>query len=489
MMLRDLLEGYEHRPLHGDPDLAEVGGDLTCDSRRTTAGDLYVAMRGSRTDGHHFVADAVARGATAVLVERPLDFPVPPHVCVVQVADTRAAAAIVAARCFGEPSREMRVVAITGTNGKTSVSYMTEAALRAGARVGVIGTEGCRVGDEPIPYDRTTPTTPQAIELQQILRAMRDRGAGTVVMEASSMALTQHRLDATDIDVGVFTNLTPDHLDDHGSMEAYKQAKLLLFGGLCRQAVANADDPVSADIASLMPGAVTTYALDDAGARFRATDLRVDATGTAFVLHHDGRHRPARVPVPGRFAVSNALAALATGHALLDALKALPPIPGRVQTYTTPAGVAVIVDYAHSPDSLDKMLATIHEWAGNRVITVFGCGGDRDPGKRAPMGEIAGTYSDVVIVTSDNPRNEDPEAIIDEILPGVQATAAAVERITDRRQAIARALRIASPGDVVLIAGKGAEPYQLIGDRKIPFDDMSVVRDLSASPQAHPAGQ
>jgi UDP-N-acetylmuramoyl-L-alanyl-D-glutamate--2,6-diaminopimelate ligase len=255
-----------------------------------------------------------------------------------------------------------------------------EALLRIGARarVGVIGTDGCRVGDEPIRIEKSTPTTPEAVELHHILRAMRDRGAGAVVMEASSRALELRRVDHTDIDVGVFTNLTPDHLDDHGSMEAYKAAKLLLFGGMCRWAVANADDPVSADIAARMPGATTTYGLDSA-AEFRATDLRVDATGTSFVLHHADRRRAARVPIPGRFVVSNALATLASGHllgydvdVLADALEELPAIPGRFETYQTPAGVSVIVDYAHSVDSLEQVLTTIRGFADRGVVTAFG---------------------------------------------------------------------------------------------------------------------
>ncbi|MEV0232029.1 UDP-N-acetylmuramoyl-L-alanyl-D-glutamate--2,6-diaminopimelate ligase [Nonomuraea sp. NPDC050786] len=495
MNLRDLLVGYKCQVLHGDPGQADVCAGIAYDSRRMTTGCLYIAMRGSRTDGHRFVADAVEHGAAGVLVEHPPEVQILPRTCVVQVADTRAAAAVVAARYFGEPSREMRVVAVTGTNGKTSVSFMTEAVLRMGARarVGVIGTDGCRIGTERIMIDTTTPTTPEAVDLQCILRTMRDRGAGSVVLEASSMALALHRVDATDIDVGVFTNLTPDHLDNHGgSMEAYKQAKLLLFGGMCQRAVVNADDQVSADIAVLMPGAVTTYGLDDTVAEFRATDLRVQAAGTRFVLHHAGRRRAARVPIPGRFAVSNALATLATGHllgydvdALIAALEDLPAAPGRFQTYQTPGGVSVVVDYAHSVDSLEKVLATIRAFAGRRVFTVFGCGGDRDPSKRAPMGKIAGTYSDVVVVTSDNPRGEDPDEIIDAIMPGLKGTTAAVvERITDRRQAIARALEAAEPGDVVLVAGKGAEPYQIVGGRKLPFDDMAIVQELSTLPTA-----
>ncbi|GGT16130.1 UDP-N-acetylmuramoyl-L-alanyl-D-glutamate--2,6-diaminopimelate ligase [Nonomuraea spiralis] len=486
MNLRELLAGHEYQVLHGDPGQADVYAGIAYDSRRLSPGSLYIAMIGSRTDGHRFVTDALAQGAGAVLVQHPPAELLPENACVVQVADTRAAAPWVAAHYFGYPSRELKVAAVTGTNGKTSVSYMLSAILRgaARARVGVIGTDGCRVDDEPIQVDTTTPTTPEAAELQLILRTMRERGAGVVVMEASSMALELHRVDHTDIDVGIFTNLTPDHLDNHGTMDAYKQAKLRLFDGMCHQAVANADDPVGAEIAALMPGAVTTYGM--AAADFQAAELRAHAAGTSFVLRHDGRRFAAQVPIPGRFAVSNALASVAAAHllgydlgALISTLAKLAPIPGRFQTYQSPTGVSVVVDYAHSPDSLHKVLAAIREFADGKVITVFGCGGDRDPSKRAPMGRIAGTGSDVVVVTSDNPRSEDPEAIIDAITAGVAGTAAVVERITDRRQAIARALQLAQPGDVVLVAGKGAEPYQIIGAAKVPFDDMTTVRDLT----------
>ncbi|MEU4234900.1 UDP-N-acetylmuramoyl-L-alanyl-D-glutamate--2,6-diaminopimelate ligase [Nonomuraea sp. NPDC026600] len=492
MKLTDLIFGYDHQVIQGDPEKADVRAGIAYDSRKMTAGSMYIAMRGTHSDGHEHVQDAIERGAVAVLVERPVE-PVPAHVCVVQVADTRAAVPTMASRYYGEPGQEMDIAAITGTNGKTSISYMIEAVLRIGAkqRVGVIGTDGYRVAHEPIQVDKTTPTTPESIDLQHIMRCMRDRGAGTVVMEASSIALTRHRVDCADIDVGVFTNLTPDHLESHGSMEAYAAAKLLLFRGLCRQAVANADDPVTADIVALMPGATTTYGLDDASADFRATDLVVDSTGTRFVLHHADREHEARVPIPGRFAVYNSLATIATCHllghdleAVLGALAELPPIPGRFQAYQTPAGVSAIVDYAHSTDSLEKVLMTIRGFSTGRIITVFGAGGDRDTIKRAPMGEVVGKISDYAIVTSDNPRFEDPEAIIDQIIPGLASTGTAYERIPDRREAIARALAVAARDDVILIAGKGAEKTQIVGDRKLHFDDMETVRELASSAQS-----
>lgn len=298
------------------------------------------------------------------------------------------------------------------------------------------------------------------------------------------MALQTYRVDRTFVDVGVFTNLTQDHLDDHGTMAHYTDAKLRLFQGLCRHAVVNADDAVGARIPAMMPGAVTTYGLDTE-ADFRATDLVADASGTRFVLHHAGREHPAAVPVPGRFSVSNALAAVAAcrvlGHdvdGLVAALAQMPPVPGRFERFVTPDGISVIVDYAHSPDSLDKVLTAIRGFARGRVITVFGCGGDRDTTKRAEMGRIAGTHSDLCVLTSDNPRTEDPEAILDQIAPGIEGTGTPYERSADRRSAIGYALAAARPEDVVLIAGKGSEPHQIVGEELIPFSDMATVRDL-----------
>ncbi|WP_189188198.1 UDP-N-acetylmuramoyl-L-alanyl-D-glutamate--2,6-diaminopimelate ligase [Streptomyces albiflavescens] len=485
MKLSELLDGFDHEIVHGNTGVEITG--VAYDSRKLNQGALFIAVRGFSVDGHRFVDQAVERGATALLVDREIG-DVPAGVCVVRVADTRIASPVVASRYFGEPGREMDVVAITGTNGKTSVAFMLEAVLRrAGARVGVVGTAGNRIGEEPIALEKTTPTTPEAVDLQYLLRYMRDEGAVHVVLEASSMALELHRVDCCSIDVGVFTNFTQDHLDDHGTMENYKNAKLKLFKGLCRHAVINADDPVSAEIAALMPGAITTFSMGDPAADFYSSDLEVDAEGTRFTLHRSGRQYQVSLPVPGRFAAQNALATLAIcqslGHDLdevVAALADLPPTPGRFESYRTPAGVPVIVDYAHSPDALDNVLSTIRDFTRGRVITVFGCGGDRDATKRAPMGEIAGRYSDFCVLTSDNPRSEDPEKILDDIVPGISPTGTSFERISDRREAIRVALSTAREGDTVLVAGKGSENYQIIGSRTIHFEDMETVRELAA---------
>lgn len=500
MKLSELLAGQVHHVLQGDPDKTTITAGTTFDADRVTPGSLFVAVPGHREGGPGAVAPAVARGAAAVLVDgstpalpasvwaRAADaWPGAADVCAVRVPDARIAAAVATSRYFGEPGRQMDMVAITGTNGKTSVSYMVESVLRIseGAKVGVIGTAGSRIGDELIPMPRSVLTTPESPDLQYLLGRMRDAGAGTVALEATSMGLLTHRVDRTFVDVGVFTNLTQDHLDDHGTMDNYRDAKLRLFQGLCRRAVVNADDPVGAGIVAMMPGAVTTYALD-AKADYRATDLAVDASGTRFILHHDGRKYPAAIPVPGRFSVANALATVAACHvlghdldALVSALERVPPVPGRFERFQTPLGTSVIVDYAHSPDSLSKVLSTIRGFARGRVVTVFGCGGDRDTTKRAEMGSIAGTHSDLCVLTSDNPRNEDPEAILDQIAAGLAVTGTPFERFEDRRQAIAFALSSAGPDDIVLIAGKGSEPHQIVGEQLLPFSDMATVHDLA----------
>ncbi|MGP3980854.1 UDP-N-acetylmuramoyl-L-alanyl-D-glutamate--2,6-diaminopimelate ligase [Streptomyces sp. KR80] len=495
MKLSELLAGQEHHVLQGDPEKTWITAGTTFDANRVTPGLLFIAVPDHREGGPDAVAPALARGAAAVIVDgRAPDIPASvwasaAGVCAVRVPDTRTAAAVIASRYFGEPGRQMDIVAITGTNGKTSVSYMVESVLRIseGAKVGVVGTAGSRIGDELIPMPRSVLTTPESPDLQYLLGCMRDRGAGSVVLEATSMGLLTHRVDRTFIDVGVFTNLTQDHLDDHGTMANYRDAKLRLFQGLCQTAVVNTDDPVGAVILAMMPGLVTTYALDTE-ADYRATDITVDTFGTRFTLHHDGRKYPAAVPVPGRFSVANALATVAACHilghdlgGLVAALDRMPPVPGRFERVSTPRGTSVIVDYAHSPDSLNKVLTTIRGFARGQVITVFGCGGDRDTTKRADMGRIAGTHSDLCVLTSDNPRNEDPRTIQDQIAPGIAATGTPFERFTDRRQAIAFALSVAGPDDIVLIAGKGSEPHQIVGENLLPFSDMATVLELAGA--------
>jgi len=530
VQLSELLNGHHHQVLQGDATRAEITGGMSFDAGEMRPGSLFIAVPGHGGGGPEAVAQAVERGAVAVLVEgmsggggggeapgpgggrapaddrapaayaqgservpERVDVPegagLPAGVCVVRVPDIRTLSPVVASRYYGEPGRAMDVVAVTGTNGKTSVSSMVESllALAEGARVGVIGTGGSRIGRGAIPMPWSVLSTPETPDLQYLLGYMRDHGAGSVALEATSMGLLTHRLDRTFLDVGIFTNLTQDHLDDHGTMENYKNAKLRLFRGLCRRAVVNADDPVGAEIQALMPGATITYSLETE-ADYRATDLVVDASGSRFTLHHGDRKYPAAIPTPGRYSVSNALAAVAACHllghdleALVGVLDRMPTVPGRFESFETPQGASVIVDYAHSPDSLEKVLAVIRGFAPARVITVFGCGGDRDVTKRAIMGVIAGELSDLCVLTSDNPRTEDPEAILDHVTVGLTRTGTPFERRADRRDAIRYALAAAGKDDVVLIAGKGAEQHQLAGGELIPFSDMEVARDLAGA--------
>jgi UDP-N-acetylmuramoyl-L-alanyl-D-glutamate--2,6-diaminopimelate ligase len=487
--LSELLAGHDYTILQGDPEVSITAG-VSIDVDRAAPGSLYLALPGHREGGPESIPSAVARGAVALIVERAAaDLAAAVRssgICVVMVPDARVAAAVVSSRHFGEPGRQMDMIAITGTNGKTSISYLVESLLRlsVGAKAGVIGTSGSRIGDEPIPMPPSALSTPEAPDLQFVLGHMRDHGVGSVVLEATSMGLLTHRVDRCFLDVGIFTNLTQDHLDDHGTMANYRDAKLRLFDGLCRQAVINLDDPVSTDILNLMPAAIT-YAVDTE-ADYWAGDVKIDAAGTSFVLHHGGHAYPAFIPIPGRYAVSNALAAIGACHVLghrlsglVAALAVVPPIPGRFERFVAPSGTSVIVDYAHSPDSLAKVLSTIRDFATARVITVFGCGGDRDASKRAEMGQIAGTYSDLCLLTSDNPRHEDPESIMDQVVPGLLLTATPYERYADRKLAITRALAAGGPDDVVLIAGKGSEPYQIVGELLLPFSDMATVRDIA----------
>ncbi|MDQ7819784.1 MAG: UDP-N-acetylmuramoyl-L-alanyl-D-glutamate--2,6-diaminopimelate ligase [Armatimonadota bacterium] len=444
-------------------------------------GSLFVAVRGRMHDGHTFVGQAVARGATVVVVERPV--PVPDHVTQVVVEDSRRALAELSAAWYGHPSRDLTVVGITGTNGKGTTAHLLEAALtRAGYRTAVIGTLGVTVGAVTTPLQRTTPEAP---ELQGLLRRLADGGVQVVAMEVASHGLVLHRVTATRFRGAVFTNLTQDHLDFHGTLDAYREAKARLFRMVEPSgfAVVNADDPSAEAMARASRAPVTTYGVR-APADVRATDVQVGLDGVRFVaVTGDGRC-PVRLRLRGRFNVSNALAALAAARALGVALEAaaagledVAGVPGRFEAVDAGQPFAVIVDYAHTPDGLRRALEAARDLASGRVVVVFGCGGDRDRTKRPVMGRIACELADRVIVTSDNPRSEDPMAIIEEILAGTRGAADRVDVEPDRRAAIYRAVALARPGDVVLIAGKGHEPYQEIAGVRHPFDDRRVAAE------------
>ena len=450
---------------------------LAYDNRAVTPGALFFCVRGFTRDGHMFAADAVSRGAVALVVDHALS-EVRPDVPQITVPDVRAAMAPAAAAFYRDPTRTLRVAGVTGTNGKTTTAYLIRSILEANKRpTGLLGTVTSIIGGTDYPVERTTP---EAIDLQRTFRTMLDQGDTACAMEVSSHALALHRADAIHFEVGVFTNLTQDHLDFHSSMEDYFQAKRSLFTRLePRFSVINLDDPYGARLAREIPGAIT-FGLD-AGATYTASDIDTIPTGTSFTLHASRTQHTIRSPLRGRFNVYNVLGAVAAAVALdvpiEDAARAIEgasQVPGRFETVDEGQPFTVLVDYAHTPDSLENVLTAAREFTSGRLHVVFGCGGDRDRAKRPLMGEIAARLADRVIVTSDNPRSEDPEAIIDEILAG---TSRPVERRVDRRAAIRDAVARAASGDVVVIAGKGHEQGQEFEHgRKIQFDDVAVAR-------------
>ena len=487
---RDLPAADRPERASGGPGTldAEAAG-VTHDSRQAARGWVFVALRGLKTDGTSFAPQAIAAGAAAVVAERPPAGGV--AVPWVVVRDARLALALLAAEFHGHPSRRMQVVGITGTNGKTTTSYLLSAIFEAaGVRCGLMGTVAYRIGTKELPATRTTPEAP---DVQAMLRQMADAGCGACVMEVSSHALTLRRVDGTRFAAAVFTNLTRDHLDFHADMEDYFSAKRRLFEMMPAgaPAVINIDDPRGAALAGA-GGRPLTYAIN------RAADVSPGPVGYSLGgLAFDVRTPAGVVQVQSRLVgrpnVYNILAAAGTAAALgvpLEAigrgLRELQGVPGRFEVVSRPGDdITVVVDYAHTDDALRNLLETARPLAARRLITVFGCGGDRDRSKRPLMGMVAARLSDVVVITSDNPRGEDPARIIEEAKRGAQGGlrqgAPELLTIADRREAIEAAVRRAEAGDVVLIAGKGHEKYQEIGGRVLPFDDGAVARQALAS--------
>jgi UDP-N-acetylmuramoyl-L-alanyl-D-glutamate--2,6-diaminopimelate ligase len=471
-------------PLNTIATQADVAG-LTCDSRQVGAGDVFVALKGLKSSGADFARDAVARGAVAVVAEQPA-----PHtsdVPWVVVTDARAAMARLADEFYGHPSQAMRVVGITGTNGKTTTAYLLRAVFEAaGIKTGLLGTVTYLVGDREIPASRTTPESP---DVQRMFRLMVDSGCGACVMEVSSHALMLRRVDETRFAAGVFTNLTRDHLDYHGDMESYFAAKRRLFEMLPAgaPAVINLDDPRGESLRPTTNSPIT-YALNKA-ADVTPGPLTFTWQGLEFDVKTPGGRVHVKSQLVGRPNVSNILATVATSIALdvpPDAIErglaGLDGVPGRFQVVSDARDqVTVVVDYAHTDDALRNLLETARPLAERRVITVFGCGGDRDRTKRPLMGAVAARLSDVVVITSDNPRGEDPVRIIEEIKRGIQTRSDPGSpkffTIVDRREAIQFAIKTAKPGDLVLLAGKGHEKTQVIGSRELPFDEVMIARE------------
>lgn len=473
MKLSQLLKGIEVSGGYNDAEIT----DVTQDSRNITKGCLFVCIKGNTFDGHSAAAQALQKGAAAVLVERDLGLDAQ-----VITPNTRAVYSAVCANFFGRPAERLRLVGITGTNGKTTTAFLIKQILDSlGKKTGLIGTVQNMVGSEVYPAKFTTP---DPYELQSLFALMVKAGCEFCVMEVSSQALAQGRVNGIEFEVGAFTNLTQDHLDYHKTFENYFAAKRLLFEN-CRTAVTNADDPHGLAITNGLACKTVSYAVNTNNADFVAKNVRFKTTGVDYDLVCDDIAR-VRCPIPGRFSVYNSLCAAALCvtlgfelHSVIASLETSHGVKGRIEVVPTPGtDYTVIIDYAHSPDGLDNIISSLREIATGRIVTVFGCGGDRDKTKRPKMGKIAAELSDYCVITSDNPRSEDPSAIINDILEGMKGVSTPFTVVENRKEAIRFAMENAKKNDIILLAGKGHETYQILPTGTIHFDEREAVRDI-----------
>jgi UDP-N-acetylmuramoyl-L-alanyl-D-glutamate--2,6-diaminopimelate ligase len=481
MKLNDLLKGYECELIQGSYD-KEIK-KIAYDSRKVENGTLFVCQKGGNFDGHQYAKEAVEKGAVAIIVENSVEIE-NKDVTIIKVRNSRRALSYVSNLFYGKPSEQLNIVGITGTNGKTTISFLISEILQHfKIRVGVIGTIGIQVNKQPLDLEKTTPTTPDSLELHMILKEMIKTDVTNVVMEVTSIGLEQHRVDDCKIDIGVFTNLTEDHLDFHGTMENYKRAKRRLFE-MCNVGIINIDDEVGREFTESAKIPIITYGINS-DAQLKAEKVKLTPTGSQFIIEVDNKEYRVSINLPGKFNVYNALAAVGTClqlgvpmEVIVEALKIIKGAKGRFESVMSPEGYTAIVDYAHTPDALENVLLTAKEFKPNRLITVFGCGGDRDKTKRPMMGEISGKLSDLTIITSDNPRTEDPLQILKDIEQGIKQTSGKYEIIEDRKEAIEKALKIAEKGDIVIVAGKGHETYQIFKNETIHFDDMEIIKQF-----------
>lgn len=476
MKLRGLLDGV---PLTGgSADLDMEINSISYDSRTLTPGALFIALPGSKTDGGLYLAQAKEKGCAAILARDAPEGETPFLV----TPEPRKALALISANWFGHPGREMTLIGVTGTNGKTTSTYLIKAMLEGalGARVGLIGTNRNMIGQRELPTHRTTP---ESYELQQLLRNMADDGCTHAVMEVSSHALAQHRVEGLTFAVGMFTNLTQDHLDYHRTMEEYRAAKGRLFLQ-SERAVLNLDDPAGRYYAETAPCPTFTYSENKDAADLTAKNIRLFPGCVEFEAVAVGQIARVHLPIPGGFTIYNALAALSCALCLgipleegAAPLRSVQGVKGRVEVVPVPTAYTLIIDYAHTPDALENILMTARDFTAGRLICLFGCGGDRDRGKRPLMGAVAGELSDLVVVTSDNPRTEEPQAIIDDILPGLEEFDTPVHIEPDREKAIRWALEQGRCGDVIILAGKGHETYQEVMGVRRHLDEREVAAE------------
>lgn len=476
MKLRELIKNLSIIEMNADAEL-EISG-VSYDSRKTEKGDMFVAIRGFEADGHKFIPKAVENGAAVILCEEKPSCDIP----YVLVSDSRYGLAIVSRDFFGDPASEMTMIGITGTSGKTSSSYLIKHMLESklDAKVGLIGTNGNMIGDELL---HTEHTTPESYELHKLFRHMADSGCTHVVMEVSSHSLTLERVAGIHFDVALYTNLSQDHLDFHGTMEEYAAAKRKLFS-MCSLGCFNLDDAWADFMRDGASCRTMTFSTEKNEADLVAKDIRLTADGVRFASVSGDEISMTKLGIPGIFSVYNALGTMSVGLALglsladcSDAMSSAKGVKGRLEIVPTGRDFSVVIDYSHKPDALEKVLKTLKPVTRGRLIALFGCGGDRDKLKRPIMGRIAADNADLVVVTSDNPRTEDPDEIIREIVAGMKDKRTPTKVICDRREAIAWAIDNAAPGDVLLLAGKGHEDYQVVGHEKHHMDEREIVSD------------
>lgn len=476
MKLRELIKNLSIIEMNADAEL-EISG-VSYDSRKTEKGDMFVAIRGFEADGHKFIPKAVENGAEVILCEEKPSCDIP----YVLVSDSRYGLAIVSRDFFGDPASEMTMIGITGTSGKTSSSYLIKHMLESklDAKVGLIGTNGNMIGGE---FLHTEHTTPESYELHKLFRHMADSGCTHVVMEVSSHSLTLERVAGIHFDVALYTNLSQDHLDFHGTMEEYAAAKRKLFS-MCSLGCFNLDDAWADFMRDGASCRTMTFSTEKNEADLVAKDIRLTADGVRFASVSGDEISITKLGIPGMFSVYNALGTMSVGLALglsladcSDAMSSAKGVKGRLEIVPTGRDFSVVIDYSHKPDALEKVLKTLKPVTRGRLIALFGCGGDRDKLKRPIMGRIAADNADLVVVTSDNPRTEDPDEIIREIVAGMKDKRTPTKVICDRREAIAWAIDNAAPGDVLLLAGKGHEDYQVVGHEKHHMDEREIVAD------------
>ena len=486
MELKKILAGLEGLKVKGSLDL-DIN-NLDSDSRNINDGDMFVAIKGFDVDGHEYIKEAIGNGAKVILAQIDIDRKfikeIPDDVTIILSENTRHALAICACNFYGNPSKKVKLIGITGTKGKTTTSFMTKAILeKEGKKVGLIGTIACYIGSKKL--EDSDRTTPESLKLQKIFKQMVDEGCEVIVMEVSSQSLKLHRVDGCVFDIAVFTNFSEDHISEkeHPDMEDYFNSKLKLFH-MCKTGYVNADDLHTAKIPKMLPdNDISTYGIDNY-CNLLAKDITITNSYVDFKVKFGQRNERVKTFIPGRFSVYNSLAAICVGlklgcsaenikEALLEVR-----VPGRSELVDNKKDLTIMIDYAHSPESLENILNAVKSYTRGRVISVFGCGGDRDPGKRPIMGEISGRIADYTIITSDNPRTEDPEKIVNQIEEGIKKTNGKYECIVDRIEAIKSAIEMANKNDIVVLAGKGHETYQIIGHKKYPFDEKEIIKEI-----------